>query len=117
MLEAIGKVYGVGLTLPLRTPGGPASSREVDSGIPVGRWGDTAHGVVLYQTSSYRSAFRLIVTDVRLDDLARKAEAQARRLDEEEAPRRELARQRKERDDGQAAAEKARITNKESFRP
>jgi hypothetical protein len=39
------------------------------------------------------------------------------RLDQQEAPRREIARQQKERDDGRAASEKARIENKESFRP
>jgi hypothetical protein len=39
------------------------------------------------------------------------------RLDEQEAPRRETARQKKERDDDRTAAEKARVENKEVFRP
>ena len=72
---------------------------------------------MLYQTSSYRSAYRLIVTNVRLDDLARKAESQSLRLDDQEAPAREIARQKKERDDQRAAAAKARVANKGAFRP
>jgi hypothetical protein len=117
MIEAISAVYGAPLP---RTPGaaGRVTSRLVtESGSPVARWGDPQHAVVLYQTSSYGSPFRLIVTDIRLDDLARKADAQALRLDEQDAPRRESARQKKERDDFRTAAEKARVTNKGVFRP
>jgi hypothetical protein len=117
LVEAISAIYGPRLAT---TP--PARDRvpsriETESGSLVARWGDRHHAIGLYQTSSYGAAFRLIVTDVRLDDLARKAEAQAIRLDEQEAPRRENVRQQKERDDTRAAAEKARITNKQVFRP
>jgi hypothetical protein len=83
----------------------------------VARWGDATHTVVLYRTSSYRTGFRLIVTDQALDDLARKATIQAVRLDDQEAPRREVARLKKEQDEGRAAAEKARVVNKKVFRP
>ena len=83
----------------------------------VARWGDSEHRVVLYQTSSYGAAYRLIVADARLDAMARKAEAQAGRLDDQEAPVRELARQKKERDDAHVAAAKARAANKPVFRP
>jgi hypothetical protein len=83
----------------------------------VARWGDAEHAVVLYRTSTYRETFRLIVTEPALDDLARKATVQAVRLDEQDAPRLEIARQKKERDDGRAAAEKARTANKVGFRP
>jgi hypothetical protein len=73
--------------------------------------------VALFRTSSYRGAFRLIVTESALDALAQKATLQAVRLDDQEAPRREVARLKKEQDDGRAAAEKARIANKKVFRP
>jgi len=115
MIEAISAVYGTPLS---RTARGRMASRlETESGAIVARWGDTDHAVALYQSSSYGARFRLIVTATRLDDLARKAEAQALLLDEQEAPRREVARQKKERDDGRAAAAKARVTNKAVFRP
>ncbi len=116
MIEAISAVYGAPVK---RTVGaGRVAPRvEIESGSPLARWGDAQYAVVLYQTSSYRETFRLIVTAAVLDDLARKALVQAARLDEQEAPQREIARQKKERDDGRAVAEKARIVNKAAFRP
>ena len=117
MIDAISVVYGASLPKGSRAAGRLPSTFETESGSPVARWGDADHSVVLYQTSSYGAAFRLIMTDVRLDTLARKADAQALRLDEQEAPRREIARMKKERDDGRAAADKARIANKSVFRP
>jgi hypothetical protein len=113
MIEAISSTYGTPVK---RIPAG-ASQVEVESGSVVARWGDDGHAVVLYRTSSYREVFRLIVTEPALDVLARKATTQAARLDEREAPNREIARQKKERDDGRAAAEKARVANKAVFRP
>jgi hypothetical protein len=116
MVEALSAVYGA--TLPRAAgPARVASRVETESGSPVARWGDAGHAVVLYRTSSYRGGFRLIVTDAALDGLARKATAQAVRLDDQEAPKREVARLKKEQDDGRAAAEKARLANKKVFRP
>ena len=80
------------------------------------RWGDADYSVVLYR-SSYASGFRMIVTSLRLDALARTAKAQALRLDERDAPRREIARQKKEAEDARAAQDKARVANKAAFRP
>jgi hypothetical protein len=117
LVDAITGVYGPPLARTARPASRITSRVEVESGTPVARWGDGQHAVVLYQTSSYRAAFRLIVTDTRLAELARAAEAQALRLDDQEAPRRETMRQQKERDDGRAAAAKARATNKGVFRP
>ena len=59
----------------------------------------------------------MIVTSLHLDALARRAEAEAVRLDERDAPKREIARQKKEVDDTRAAQEKARLANKAGFRP
>ena len=116
MIEATSVVYGAPLGRRPRAAG-VVSRLEIESGSPVARWGDSEHAVVLYQTSSYGGAFRLIVTDVGLDDLARKAEAQAQRLDDREAPQREATRQQKERDESRVAAAKARAANKSVFRP
>jgi len=117
MIEAISAVYGAPLPRTSRVANHFPSRLENESGTPVARWGDAEHGVVLYQTSSYGAAFRLIAVDTRLENLARKAESQAERLDDREAPQREVARQQKERDDGRAAAAKARAANKSTFRP
>lgn len=115
MIEPISAVYGTPLPSTPRAAG--ASRLEIESGSVVARWGDPAHAVVLYQSSSYGAAFRLVVTDIRLENLARKAAAEAVRLDAQEAPTREKARQQKERDDERAAAAKARAANKDVFRP
>jgi hypothetical protein len=117
MIEAISAVYGPRLPPASRARGRAVSRLESESGSPVARWGDNQQAIVLYQTSSYGAAYRLIVTDVGRDDLARKAETQALRLDDQEAPQREIVRQQKERDDGRAAAAKARAVNKGVFRP
>jgi hypothetical protein len=116
MIEGISAVYGTPVK---RTAAAArvATRVEIESGSPVARWGDAGHSVVLYRNSSYQKTFRLIVADPALDDLARKAEIQAARLDEQEAPSREVARQKKERDDSRTAAEKARVVNKAVFRP
>jgi len=116
VIEGISAVYGIPVK---RTPvAARAATRiEIESGSPVARWGDAGHSVVLYRNSSSKKTFRLIVTDPALDDMARKAESQAARLDEQEAPSREVARQKKERDDSRTAAEKARVVNKGVFRP
>src|SRR5437773_3331847 len=116
MTEAISAIYGAPVR---RLPGTIriASQLEAESGSPVARWGDGEYAVVLFRTSSYGDAFRLIMTVPALDDLARKAELRALRLDDQEAPRREIARQKKEKEDLRIATEKARTTNKASFKP
>jgi hypothetical protein len=117
MIEGISSVYGAPLARSPRVAGRATSQLETESGSLVAGWGDSGHRVVLYQTSSYGAAYRLIVTDMGLDDLARKAGTQATRLDDQEAPAREVARQKKERDDALGAAAKARAANKGAFRP
>src|SRR5581483_405856 len=64
LIEALSAVYGAVLPKTTRTAGRAAAPVEIESGSPFARWGDAEHSVVLYQTSSYRSAFRLIVTDL-----------------------------------------------------
>jgi len=115
MVDAISALYGPSV----KSAPGPVRVRsqvEIESGSPVARWAAEDRAVVLYRTFSY-GAFRLIVSDVAVADLARKSAIQAQRLDEQEAPQREIARQKKERDDASAAAEKARSANKGFFRP
>jgi hypothetical protein len=115
MIEAISSMYGSISKMPQKTRVASSQVAE-ESGTRVARWGDADYSVVLYR-SSYASGFRMIVTSLRLDALARTAEAQAVRLDERDAPRREIARQKKEANDTRAAQEKARLANKAGFRP
>jgi hypothetical protein len=116
MIEAISAIYGTGLKS-TRGSGRVLSQVEIESGSPVARWADGKRAVALYRTSSYRDVYRLIVTDTAAADLARKGATQALRLDEQQAPQREIARQKKERDDARIASEKARRENKDLFKP
>jgi hypothetical protein len=116
MIEAVGAVYG----MPIKRGAGAtraASQVEIESGSALARWGDAGHTVGLYRAEAYGHGFRLIVTESALERLARKATVDAARLDELAAPRVELARQKKERDDDRALAAKARAVNKAAFRP
>ena len=116
MVDAISQAYGSPLQAGAGKAPAAASQLEVESGTPVARWGDAEYSVVLYQ-SSYASGFRVLVSSPRLEALARTADAQAVRLDQREAPQRELARQKKEADDARVSQEKARVSNKAAFRP
>jgi hypothetical protein len=116
MIEAISAVYGPTVKPLLKTGRAAASRIEEESGTRVARWGNADYSAILYRTFS-ASGFRMLVTAVRLDALARTAEAQALRLDEREAPQREIARQKKEADDVRASQGKARLANKAAFKP
>jgi hypothetical protein len=116
MIDAISTTYGPPFLPAVNNTQAVTSRVEAESGTPVARWGDADYSVVLYR-SSYASAFRVIVTSPRLDALAQSAAAQAIRLDEREAPQREIARQKKEVEDTRVSQEKARIVNKAAFRP
>ena len=116
MIEAISTAYGPPLKLAVQKTRAVASQVEEESGPPVARWGNADYSVVLYR-SSYASGFRIIVISPQLEALARTADAQALRLDEREAPQREIASRKKETDDTRASQERARIANKAAFRP
>jgi hypothetical protein len=115
MIEAISAAYGSQAKVPPKTALATSQVAQ-ESGTTLARWGDTDYSVVLYRLS-YASGFRMIVASVRLEALARAAEAQALRLDERDAPKLELARLKKEADDARAVQEKARLANKAGFRP
>lgn len=116
LVEAISTTYGPALTPAAKNVRAVVLQSEEEFGTPVARWGDTDYLVVLYR-SSYASGLRLIVTSRRLDALAHTAAAQAIRLDDREAPQREIARQKKEAEDSRVSQEKARTANKAAFRP
>jgi hypothetical protein len=116
MVIALSMAYGPSSNPAVRKGRPAVSLVEEESGAPVARWGNADYSVVLYR-SPYASGFRLIVVGTKLEALARVANAEAIRLDQREAPQREIARQKKEMDDSQASREKARRTNNAAFRP
>jgi hypothetical protein len=115
MIAAITAVYGATSRLPSRPIGLPTSQYGFPD-TPLAIWGDTAHSVTLLRVA-YPDAFRLVVTSTHLETLARRASTTATQLDADEAPQREIARQKQEAEDSRAAQEKAKIENKALFKP
>ena len=62
-----------------------------------------------------RAYFGMLVFSKRLDALARTAIVEAIQLDEQEAPQREIERQKKQDEENHAAQENARLVNKATF--
>lgn len=87
-----------------------------DSEVVIARWEDSQYSFNLFR-SSYQPTFGMIAFSKRLDALARAATAEAIRLDEQEAPQREIERQEKQDQEDHAAQENARLVNKVAFRP
>jgi len=115
MIEAISAKYG-----PATRPAAKIilfSSFHVynDSENVIARWEDSQYSFNLFR-SSYQPTFGLLVFSKRLDTVAQAAIVTAMRLDEQEAPQREIERQKKQDEDNRAAQEKARPANKASFR-
>jgi hypothetical protein len=116
MVEAISRMYG--------TATRPAakivifSSFQVynDSEKVIARWENSEYSYSLFR-SSYQPTFGMLVLEKRLDGLAQSAITEANRLDEQEAPQREAEHQKKQDGEDRAAQEKARLANKEVFRP
>jgi hypothetical protein len=116
MIGALSELYGTASTPRPRTASAVLSKIDVMSGIPVSQWGTAEYTVVLVRPT-FGAGFQVVVTSTQLDELARAADAEAVRLDQSEAPLREIARRKQDTEDAHAAQEKARIANKATFRP
>ena len=116
LIESISAKYG--------TPKGPAATIRIYSSSHIysqdekvlARWEDSQYSFNLFR-SSYQPTFGIVAFSKRADALARAAVAEAIRLDEQEAPQREIARQKKQDADDRADQEKARLGNRPNFRP
>ena len=86
-----------------------------DSEKVIARWEDSQYSFNLFR-SSYQPTFGMLVFSKRLDPLAQAAIVEAVRLDEQEAPQREIALQQKQDEENRAAQAKARLVNKAAFR-
>lgn len=117
MVAAIASVYGPPQSLSGAAGSRPAAPPGTEAGYLLARWSTAGSAIALYQTDAYDAAFRLMLVDPGVDVRARQATVQAIRLDAQEAPRRELERQQKERDAKAAADTKTRTDNKRLFQP
>jgi hypothetical protein len=115
MVDALSAKYG--------KAAGPAAGSTVslsqgynDTEEILASWGDLQYSFNLFH-SSYMPVFGMIAFSKKLDSLARVAIAESIRLDEQEAPQREIDRQKKQAGEALVAQEKARGVNKPNFRP
>jgi hypothetical protein len=82
----------------------------------IARWEDSQYSFNLFR-SSYQATPGMLIFSKRLEQLAQAAIVEASRLDEQEAPQREMERQKKQDEDKRVAGQKIRPANKTSFRP
>ncbi|MGH9159977.1 MAG: hypothetical protein ACRD2X_08325 [Vicinamibacteraceae bacterium] len=115
MVDALSATYGVA-TLPATAEVASLRFQVSDDDKIVAHWEDSQSSIALFQ-SFYPSGFRLVVSSKQRDALARAATVEAIRLDEQEAPQREIARQQKQAEENRAKLYKARSVNKLTFRP
>lgn len=88
---------------------------EEDASV-LAQWEDTDTLLRLVRIS-YRGRIALVLTTKRLEDMAGRATVEAKRIEEQEAPERDAARQKQQAEDEQTALRKARLVNKPNFRP
>ncbi len=114
LVEAISTQYGLSLLraneIPLLAPASNGTNKIV------AQWEDSQHSVNLF-SSSYLSTFGLVLLSKRLDVLAQVATAAAILLDKQEAPQKELERQRMQTEGDRGKQVEARRLNKQTFRP
>jgi len=80
------------------------------------RWEDSEYSYDLVRTGD-RASFAMVLYSKRLETLAHAAIVESARLDSQEAPQRELDKQKQRDDDQRLALDKARALNKPNFRP
>jgi hypothetical protein len=116
LIEGISAKYGKP-TMPDATIISSSSAQKYeDSEKVIARWEDSECSLNLFR-SSYRSGYGMIVFSKRLDILAKTSIAESIRLNELEAPQREIEQQRKQDEEKRAAGQKVRPVNKANFQP
>jgi len=111
--EAFTNTYGTSILVP--TPTRTALTSRAEPEI-IGRWDDTETLVLLWRESS-TNRIKLTVTAIAADRATQEAIADSVRLEESEAPARDLARRANEEAALRARDEKSRSDNKAIFKP
>jgi hypothetical protein len=111
MIESLSAKYGLPTTVTPKTIQNP-NDRYAAKRDPVATWEDAQYSFNLVR-SSFSDDFELIVTSKRLNLEAENATVEAAKLDEQERPRKDAERQKKETSD----LELTRQKNQKSFRP
>ena len=116
LIEGISAKYGTPTTPVGKIISSSASQAYSDSEKVIARWEDSQYSLNLFRFS-YGSVPGMLVFSKRLDALAQVAIVEAIRLNTQEAPQREIDRQKKQDEEKNAAGQKVRPVNKANFRP
>ena len=116
MIEGISAKYGTPTMPVAKIISSSPSQAYSDSEKVIARWEDPQYSLNLFRFS-YQSTFGLLIFSKRLDAQAQVAIVEAIRLNKQEAPQREIDRQKKEADEKRAASQKVRPINRANFRP
>jgi len=116
MIESISAKYETPSTPVAKIISSSPSQVYSDSEKVIARWEDAQYSFSLFRFS-YGSVPGMLVISKQLDALAQVAIVEAIRLNEQEAPQREIDPQKRQDDEKRAAAQKARPANKANFRP
>jgi hypothetical protein len=115
MVDAISARYGTAIRPDAKVILFSSFQVYNDTEKVIARWENSQYSFNLFR-SSFQPTFGMLIFDKRLDALAQAAIAEAIRLDEQEAPQREIQRQQREDDNNRESLEKARQVNKRNFR-
>jgi len=113
MVQAISATYGTATT---PTAEIAYHSNYAEAAPVLARWEDANYSYDLVRTGD-RASFAMVLYSKRLEALAQSAIVESARLDAQDAPQRELDKQKKRDDDERLALDKARALNKPNFRP
>jgi hypothetical protein len=116
LIESISAKYGTPTTPVEKIISSSPTQAYSDSEKVLARWEDSEYSYNLFR-SSFGSVPGMLIFSKRLDALAQVAIVQAIRLNEQEAPQREIERLKKQDEEKNAAGQKARPVNKANFRP
>ena len=117
LIDAVSAVYGPAtLTAAATQPPVPAPAGSINGTTALARWQSPYYEFTLMR-EVYPETFRLIGVARQLGTVARAAEIEATRLDQQDAPRRLAAQAMADAERRKAAADKTRATNKGEFRP
>lgn len=115
LIESMTASYGQPvLTSTNRSTG--ARRAEPNDDVVVAQWASAESSLTLLRMT-YPASLRLVLTLTAVDALARTSSADAIRLDQKEAPQRELDRQEQAAETARLSGEKARVVNKPVFKP
>jgi hypothetical protein len=115
MIDGISAKYGTP-TMPVATISSSALQSYNESEKVIARWEDSQYSVNFFR-SSYGSVPGMLIFSKSLDTDAQAAIVEGNRLNDQEAPAREIERQKKVESEKDAAGRKARVANKPNFRP